>query len=162
MHTHPRFDDLGRPIGNEQQYTIDIFYEISRFRQYHKAYQNPDVAEYLQQEYISMVLEQMVAHFEVEATAVQMFVAHYVQLITDPNLSPRFKYHPLNFLRQMDTEEYKGYVYCLYGFANDMFKLFQSHRLYNDRGILIASYQALAGDVLYLIVRAEVPDVFQY
>jgi len=155
-----RFDSLGRPIGNWQQYTLDIYDAIARFRPYHAAYANPAVSDQLQREYINMVVEQMIAHFEVEATAVQMFVAHYTQLITDATVSPRFKYHPLNFLKQMDNEGYQGYVYCLYGFANDMFNLLQAHRLYNDQGILIAGFQHIHGDTLYLISRAEVPDVF--
>jgi hypothetical protein len=147
-------------MPNQQQYTIDVYEPVERFRQYHAHYANPAVPAPLQEDYIKMMVEQMIAHFDVENVAVQMFVAHYTQLITDPTVSPRFKYHPLNFLRQMSNEEYQHYVYCLYGFAEDMFKLFQSHRLYTSNGFLIAGYENLIQDTLYLVIRPEVPDVF--
>jgi hypothetical protein len=145
---------------NQQQYTIDIYEAVERFNGYHQAYANLAVPAALHREYIDMLIEQMIAHFEVERTAVQMFVGHYTQLITDHSISPRFKYHPLNFLRQMDNEGYRNYIYCLYGFAEDMFKIFQAHQFYNSRGILLASFQHINGNNLYLVVRPEVPDVF--
>lgn len=141
-------------------YTIDVYPVISRFRAYHNAYANPQVPEPLQTEYVHMVVEQMIAHFENEHVAVMSFMAHYTVLITDPNVSPLFKYHPLKFLRQMDTEGYQHYTYCLYGFAEEMFKLLLAHRLYNENGILCASFEHITDDVLYLAVRPEVSSVF--
>jgi hypothetical protein len=139
-----------------------VFEQLDRFRQYHAEYANPAVPQSLHDEYIHMLVEQMLAHFEFEATAVQSFISHYVTLITDASVSPRFKFHPLKFVRQMENHNYEGYIYCLYGFADDMFKLFQRHRLFNNQGNLIAGYQHIAGDTLYLVVRPEVSDVFLY
>jgi hypothetical protein len=141
-------------------YVIDIHREIERFRTYHAGYANPQVPVSLQTEYIHMVVEQMIAHFEVEAVAVESFINHYTLLITDSTVSPLFKYHPLKFLRQMDNAGYQHYLYCLYGFAEEIFRLLQSHGMFNERGIIRASYQHVTQDSLYLIIRPEVSHVF--
>lgn len=143
-------------------YTIDIFEPLSKFRSYHQPFANPQVPIPLQMEYLHMLVEQMIAHFEIEHVAVETFVGHYVELMTNPNLSPNFKYHPLKFLKQMDNDGYKHYAFCLFGFAMDMLKLLQVHRLYNSHGILLASFQHIEHDTLYLIVRPEVSHVLCY
>jgi hypothetical protein len=141
-------------------YTIDIYQELERFKAYHAGYANHQVAPELQAEYIHMVVEQMIAHFEIEAVAVMSFVNQYTLLITDPNVSPTFKYHPLRFLRQMDNVGYQHYLYCLYGFAEDVLRLMQAHGMFRDDGSLRASFQAITNDTLYLIIRPEVSSVF--
>ena len=143
-------------------YTVDIFEQLERFRHHHRLFANPQVPEHLQTEYLNMVIEQLIAHFEYENVAVMSFISHYTVLITNPTKSPLFKYHPLKFLKQMDNVQYEQYLYCLYGLAEDMLKLFQSHRLYNPDGVLMASFQHVESDVLYLIVRPEVSSVFLY
>lgn len=140
-------------------YVIDIKDQLDKFRSYHEGYAHTEVQGYLHESYIAMLVEQMIAHFDVERTAVQMFVGHYTQLITE-NISPNFKYHPLKFLRQMSTQEYQYYIYCLYGFAEEMFKLFQAHGLFGMNGKLLASYEKLDAGNLYLMVRPEAPNVF--
>lgn len=141
-------------------YTLDVFDALERFRAYHQGYAHPQVAPALQTEYLHMTVEQLIAHFDLETHAVQSFVNHYATLLTDPTVSPLFKYHPLKFLRQMENAEYQGYLYCLYGFAEDMLKLFQTHRLYSATGQLRASFQHIEHDTLYLIIRPEVSSVF--
>jgi hypothetical protein len=145
---------------NQRIYTIDIYREIERFRAYHMGYAHPQVPAQLQTEYIHMVVEQMIAHFEIEFVAVMSFMNHYTTLITDPNVSPTFKYHPLRFLRQMEVDDYRNYLYCLYGFAEDVLRLLQSHAMFSENGTLLASYQGVSNDTLYLIIRPEVSSVF--
>ena len=142
-------------------YTIDIGEEAREFEAFHMQYANPLRDPEATQEYVASLVEQMVAHFEYQNTAVQSFIAHYTTLITE-GVSPHYIYHPLRFLRVMSNDEYQRYVYCLYGFAETMYRLFVQHGLFNEHGRLIASYQGFQYGVLYLIVRPEVPNVFAY
>ncbi len=150
---HPPRDrhDIKRHI-----YTIQLEEEVEKFMYYHRQYSHPGLDEAA---YVNSVIENMVAHFEYQTSAVQSFVGHYATLITE-GVSPQYMYHPLRFLKPMDTEQFERYVYCLYGFAEAVFRLLETHGMYDQRGILRASYEGYQMGVLYLIVRPEVPDVF--
>lgn len=148
-----------RHVGEQRIYTVEILDEVLRFVQHHKQVAMPGVSEELEQEYVASLVEQMIAHFEYQETAVQSFVGHYTAMIT-ANISPGYQYHPLRYIRQMEIEGYQQYVYWLYGFAEDIYKLFVAHNLFTPEGKLMASYQGFQLGTLYLIIRPEVPDVF--
>lgn len=158
-----RFYQTQVPVGRSTQpvpiYTIDMAEQIARFGSYHANFANPDRDHDAVRQYFHSLVEQMIAHFEYQNTAVQSFVGHYVALITE-GVSPGFIYHPLRFLRLMSNEEYQQYTYCLYGFAEEMYNLLVANGMFDQYGQLRASFQGFQYDTLYLIFRPEVPDVF--
>lgn len=152
---------MNTSIAPVRIYTIDISLPMEKFELYQQHYLLSGIPEQLIQAYVASLIEQIIAHFEVQSTAVQSFTAHYTRLITE-RLSPTYQFHPLKYLREMDIDGYQGYVFCLAGLAEEIFGLFVQHGMFDANGKLRASYQRLIHGSLDLIVRPEVPDVFLY
>lgn len=148
-------------MANNQQrklYIVSLVEEISEFKDYHRGYGNPYTPTNTVQKYVEAMVEQMVAHFHMQNIAVQMFVGHYADLIAN-NASPAWAYHPLRFLRpNLTPEEYRGYLQCLYGFAERVYRAIEAIGLWGTSGVLLASFQHIEFDTLYLIERPEVPS----
>jgi hypothetical protein len=141
-------------------YTIDISEEMNLFRHYHKHYEMPGIPQQDMTMYIASLIEQMLAHFDIQNTAVQSFIGHYVVLITEA-VSIRYRYHPLHFIRLMENEEYQLYAQCLVGFAESIYRKLVEHGMFTYHGQLKAAFELINEyDVLHLIIRPEVPDVF--
>lgn len=147
MHNNPR-----------KVYIIDLSFEMEEFQAYHAGYANPNCTPIQTQEYLCSLLEQMIAHFEFQNTAVQSFIEHYTRLIVD-TVSTNYRYHPLRYLQMLDAEGYQNYLFCLYGFAERVYRKLEAHHLFNANGDLIAGWQHFAFHTLYLIERPEVPHV---
>lgn len=137
-------------------YTIDIKEEIERFREYHAKFTADGVNEYQLDEYVKNLIEQMIAHFDDENNAVANFIDHYTRLIVE-GVSPRWHFHPLRYLRQMNNQGYHDYLYCLYGFAEEIYRLLVEHRMF-DGAVLRAGFHKLVNDTLYLKIMPELPD----
>lgn len=143
-------------------YVVQIEDQVERFKAYHAQFAQPGIPEQMVDNYVKSLIEQMVSHFESnQSMAVQSFVGHYVKMITE-NVSPNWIYHPLRFVKQMDVDGYQHYVYCLYGFAEDIYNTFVSHGLFSPAGTLLASYEAYELGTLYLVLRPELPDALFY
>lgn len=138
-------------------YIVNISEELERFHHYHRQYALPGISDALVEAYVNNTIEQMLAHFDIQSVAVQSFIAHYTELITE-NLSPQYKYHPLKFLKPMALEDYQNYVYCLYGFAEGVYRALVQHGLFTHQGRLLAAYEHIQGGTLHLVIRPEVPD----
>lgn len=151
------------PSRHNQQrhiYTVDLTAALETFRQYNTPYMlYPD--NELTVHYIHSLVENLVNHLENQHQGVQSFVLHYAQLITE-GISPGYLYHPLRLLKRMDNAGYERYVQCLYGLAESLYREFQACGLYSPSGLLLASYERLEYDTLYLQVRPELPDVSQF
>ena len=142
---------------NRRLYTVDISEELGIFRHHHSQFGQIGIPEAAVEDYIRNTLEQMLAHFDIQSVAVQSFIAHYTGLVAEgQNL--KYSYHPLRYLKPLSVEQYQHYMYCLYGFAEGIYRALLVNGMFGIHGRLIASYQALERDVLYLEIRPEVPD----
>lgn len=138
-------------------YIVSISDELERFIHYHRQYAQPGIPDALVEEYANHTVEQMLAHFDHQSSAVQSFVSHYTQLITE-NVSPQWKYHPLKFLQQMEANDYQNYVYCLYAFAESVYRVLVTNGLFNAQGRLFAAFDYINHGTLHLVIRPELPD----
>lgn len=151
---------MSRHNQPKQYYAIDIGAQLDLFRHHHQLYAAAGVSEQQVEDYIFHTVEQMLLHFEYQATAVTAFVDRYTSMLLGLT-GGKYVYSPRRYIRQLNQEDTHRYAIALYGFAESIYREMVNANMYDYHGTLRASYEKIEGDTLYLIIRPEVPDVFR-
>lgn len=138
-------------------YTINISGELEEFLHYHRQYARHEITDTQHEVYLSSLVEQMIAHFDIQNVAVQSFMAHYTSMIVE-GVAANWMHHPLRYLKDMDIDGYHNYVFCLYGLAEKIYGRFVEHHIFTPQGRLLAGFESLSQGTLYLVIRPEIPD----